>query len=369
MCAATGCHNDRHVVWNAVANDGEALECCPPELLKDPDIILEGVCQYCYALTYGTQYLRYDRDVMIQLVAENPASLMCGSPEMRHDIELVSSAVSQRGYTLMYASEDLRNTREIVMLSVKQQGTALEYVSARLRNNHEVVHAALEQDGEAFHFASDDMRADVNLALLAAQMTILQRDRNIIELKDEVKKAEAKMESELQRKDYRIDFLEREIKNRHDDKKAPGTATKDLSQTTDIDALMRALDIPEIDKSPKRPKGTANTAASREVPSTAGGGFGSTMASARSAPSNRGMTWGAETVTIGTQTESLGALLTMSSDDGAPKSARGQRRGQGVHQYTVDAPRGPSTRSTKLSIEPPFWKAGEGNLILKPTAV
>ena len=79
-------------------------------------------------------------------------------------------AVKADGMVLKYASEELKADREVVLAAAQQvDGEGLGYASKELQADREVVLQAVRQNGWALKHASEELRADREVVLAAVQ--------------------------------------------------------------------------------------------------------------------------------------------------------------------------------------------------------
>ena len=87
---------------------------------------------------------------------------------LQGDAETVRVAVAQSGGALSYASAALQGDAEIVRVAVAQNGGALSYeASAALQGDAETVRVAVAQSGGALQYASDEMKARIDVIIVA----------------------------------------------------------------------------------------------------------------------------------------------------------------------------------------------------------
>jgi hypothetical protein len=111
------------------------------------------------ALSYRNEW-SFDRELVFEAVKNNGSALEYASADLRADREIVFEAVKSDCSALEYASADLRADREVVLAAVKSNGGSLTHASEALQSDREIVLAAMKSDVIAIEYASEDLKSD-----------------------------------------------------------------------------------------------------------------------------------------------------------------------------------------------------------------
>ena len=155
--------NDREVVWAAVGNKGLVLQGVDESFRKDKDVVLAAVRNDGLALQFvpeDTFPIESYYEMVWEAVRNNGRALQHASNSLQNDMGVVVAAVRSNGRALQFASETLRSNWGVVLAAVEQNGWSFRYVSEALRwdHDHVVVETAMKhchgEDGSPMTFDS-----------------------------------------------------------------------------------------------------------------------------------------------------------------------------------------------------------------------
>jgi hypothetical protein len=220
----TNLENDPEVVYEAVCQNGLAIEHASQERKKDyeiaraavaqnglalkhipnpsKEIIIEAIhqnpdaeqfvsrkmkskdvtdvikqCEYTRflhnpdSITTAKDGVKKNRDFLLFMVSSDGNNLKYLLPEFQKDPEIVTAAVKKNGEALQYASVELRKNQtliqEIVEEAVKNNGLALKFAFEDSQKDQKIVTIAVTQNGDALEFATHELKDNKDIVLVA----------------------------------------------------------------------------------------------------------------------------------------------------------------------------------------------------------
>ncbi len=137
VSAGSDAANNRELILEAMKKNGRALryvaKICPPEIVRDNEIVLAAVRNYPSALKYAPDNLK-------------------------GDFKIVEAAVLQDGNLLRFARDEIKANKQIALLAVQTTGEALQFVAKKLQNDNDLVCIAGCKTREGLKFASEQQR-------------------------------------------------------------------------------------------------------------------------------------------------------------------------------------------------------------------
>ncbi|EFC44680.1 predicted protein [Naegleria gruberi] len=116
--------NHREIVMKALQSNGMAFEYASIELQNEKEIVLQTLNSYRYYSGSVIDIIRgsfcsNDRDVMFEAVKQEGMALEYASLILKNDRDLVLRAVQQDGNAIQFASDELKRDRVIILEAIK----------------------------------------------------------------------------------------------------------------------------------------------------------------------------------------------------------------------------------------------------------
>jgi len=162
---------DPDVLLAACSQDPDALDHAPKELLEDADFILEALREDISAMEYASQELLDDPSFQRKAVCINWRALQYASDEVLEDRSVIIEATIQNWQALMYASPEVRGCWKLVQIALDQSGLALRFASEYMKKDRSLVLKAVKSHAGAFEFAPSIYQQDAEILLTAAQQS------------------------------------------------------------------------------------------------------------------------------------------------------------------------------------------------------
>lgn len=189
---------DKRIVLSAVSVNGNMLQYADAALRNDPEVVLAAVRSTAEALKDAGPIPQDNFEVVETAVRSNGYLIHRASKRLRKHPHLIVAAIHSKipcGSALWYAGSDLLANREVVLSAVKADGDALRFApqfwkdrevfKAALQSNgtmlyldnrafagdREMVEAAITSNGGALCFASKQLQDDFAIVKKAVQST------------------------------------------------------------------------------------------------------------------------------------------------------------------------------------------------------
>ncbi len=123
------------------------------------------------SITIAKDGVKKDRDLLLSMVSSDGNNLKYLLPEFQKDLEIVTTAFMKNGEALQYASIELRKNQpliqEIVEEAVKNNGLALKFAFEDSQKDPKIVTIAVTQNGDALEFATNELKDNKDIVLVA----------------------------------------------------------------------------------------------------------------------------------------------------------------------------------------------------------
>lgn len=136
--------------------------------LKNKDMMMAAVGQYCPLLAHIDEALRNDREVVTAAIQQDPHALIYAGANLRGDRELTLMAVAG-GLEMHNVVPELLHDKQIVLSAIEVDCKAYGSVPTEMRDDLEVAIAALKKDGMLLEHCSGVIRNDCDAVLAAVK--------------------------------------------------------------------------------------------------------------------------------------------------------------------------------------------------------
>lgn len=168
---------DKDFIFFLVFNDIRFFTFCDKSLKNNKDFVLKVIKKgknikniEKYSINhYISKTLKDDKDIILAGVSKEIFNYSCLSYKIRSDNKFMKKLIEINYNILDFASDEVKNDKNFIKKVVGRNFGALEYASDRLKNDKDVVLEACKNGGGALIIASQNLQKDKDIILEAVK--------------------------------------------------------------------------------------------------------------------------------------------------------------------------------------------------------